>query len=76
MNDFLSWLASSPFGSWLKAFIAFVLGAAVVDWSSSGSISLDTWQAWIIGGLAATIAPLINWLNSADPRYGRGAGNE
>lgn len=77
MNNFWNWLAASPLGAWLKAFVAFVIGAAVIDWSASGSISLDAWQTWVIAGLAATIAPLLNWLNPRDPRYGKvGATNE
>ena len=33
---------------------------------------LDRWQSWIIAGLVAALPILINWLNPADPRYGRG----
>lgn len=76
MNNFLYSLAATPLGSWLKAFLAFIIGMAIADWSTSGTISLDSWQAWVIGGLAATISPVLNWLNPVDPRYGRGAGDE
>lgn len=76
MNKFLDALASTPLGSWFKAFLAFIVGSAVADWVTSGTISLDSWQTWVIGALAATIAPLINWLNGADARYGRGSADE
>ena len=67
------WLANTPLGSWLKSFVAFILAAAVADWQTGGAISLVNWQTWVIGGLAATIPPVLAWLNPADTRYGNGA---
>lgn len=70
---FNKWIAATPLGSWAKSFLAFMLGAAVVDWSTSGNISLEKWETWVIGGLSATIPPIIGWLNPNDPRFGRGS---
>lgn len=70
---FATWLAASPLGSWAKSFVAFLLAAAVGDWATGGQISLANWQTWVISGLAATIPPVIAWLNPADTRYGKGA---
>lgn len=71
----LDFLANSPLGSWAKSFVAFLLAAAVADWTTAGVISLANWQTWVIGGLAATIPPVLAWLNPADPRFGNGASN-
>ena len=74
MQRFEEFLANTPLGSWAKSFVAFILGAAVVDWSSTGVISLDKWQTWVIAGLAATIPPVLAWLNPKAGRYGRSHG--
>ena len=65
------WLASSPVASAVKAFVAVMLSMVVADWVASGSISFDKWQTWVIAGLASAVPVIINWLNPADPRYGR-----
>ena len=67
------WLASSPVGSWVKTFVAVLIGSAVADWAASGSLDLDHWQTWVIAGLVAVGPVVINWLNPADARYGRGS---
>lgn len=67
------WLAASPLGSFVKVFVAWILGAAVADWATSGSIDFGAWQTWVIGALVSAVPILINWLNPADGRYGRGS---
>lgn len=71
MQRFEFWLANTPLGSWAKSFVAFLIGAAIVEWSTTKVIAFDKWQTWVIAGLAATIPPVLAWLNPADDRYGR-----
>lgn len=68
-----TWLATTPLGSAAKTFIAFVIAAFVADAVSSGSLVVDNWQTWVIGGLASAVPPIINWLNPQFTAYGRGA---
>lgn len=68
-----AWLATTPLGTAAKAFAAIVLTLALVDWQSRGGIDFTAWQTWVLGGLAAAVPPVVNWLNPADGRYGRGA---
>ena len=68
-----NWLATSPLGSAFKTFVAVVIAAAVADASNSGSISLGNWQTWVIAGAVSALAPIINYLNPGDSRYGKGA---
>lgn len=71
----LVWLARSPLGSVVKVFVAVVVGALVADWSKAGVIDFGNWQSWLIAGAVSALPLLVNWLNPADPRYGRGAGS-
>ena len=73
MNAFGTWLASTPLGSAFKVLLSGVLGFALISWTSDGKFSLDKWQDWLIGALAIALPPVINWLNPADARYGRGS---
>lgn len=65
------WLASSPLATGVKTFIAVMISAAVADWATSGMISLENWQTWVIGALVSAVPVIVNWLNPADARYGR-----
>lgn len=66
------WLATSPLASALKVFVAIVLTAAVADFANVGSLTLANWQTWVIMGLGSAVPVIVNWLNPADTRYGRG----
>lgn len=68
-----TWLATTPLGSAAKTFLAFVIAASVADWVTAGSIDLGKWQTWVIGGLASSVPPIINWLNPQFLSYGRGS---
>ena len=68
-----NWLASTPLGSAFKSFVAFLLGAAVADWATSGIIAFDHAQTWIIGGFVTVVPTLVAWLNPADTRFGNGS---
>jgi hypothetical protein len=72
MDKFGAWLATTPLGSALKVFLAFLFGAALLTWTQDGQISFDAWQTWLIGAMAVAVPIIINWLNPADTRYGRG----
>jgi hypothetical protein len=65
------WLAQSALGSVAKVFLATLLGLALMSWVSSGDISLDEWETWVIAALSSSVPMLINWLNPADARYGK-----
>ncbi len=73
MDKVWTWLAATPLGSAFKMFLAILLGAVLLTWTSEGQISWDHWQTWLIGALAIATPIVINWLNPADGRYGRGA---
>lgn len=73
MNAFTEWLAASPLASAAKVFVGTVLALAVADFATTGSLDLSRWQPWVVGALSAAVPVVVNWLNPADPRYGRGA---
>jgi hypothetical protein len=73
MSGIETWLATSPWGSAVKVFLGFLLGAALLTWTQEGVISFDHWQTWVIGALGIAVPVVINLLNPADPRYGRGS---
>ena len=64
MENFLSWLATSPLASFAKIFAAGALGWFVVNVDS-----LSVHPAVAIG-LASALPVVINWLNPSDSRYG------
>ena len=64
MQNFLSWLASSPLASFAKIFVAGVLGWVILNLDS-----LHVHPAVAIG-LASALPVIVNWLNPSDSRYG------
>lgn len=68
---FQQWFADSPLASFLKIFLAYIIATAIGSWATSGAISLDAWQTWVIGGLVSAGPVIVNWLNPSDVRYGR-----
>lgn len=75
MNAFELFL-NSPFGSALKVFLAVALTLLVADWTGHGAIDFESWQTWIIAGLASALPIIVNWLNPADFRYGRNSNGD
>jgi hypothetical protein len=73
MPAFKTWLATSPYASALKVGIGFLLTAALLTWTSEGTLSLDHWQTWLIGALGVAVPIVVNILNPADTRYGKGS---
>ena len=70
MEKFKMWLATSPLGSALKVSLGFLLTAAVMTWTSTGTIDFGKWQTWVIGALGVGAPIVVNYLNSDDTRYG------
>ena len=66
MESFLYWLACSPIASAIKVGLAASLG-----WIISNPDTLNVTPVVSIG-LVSAIPVLINWLNPADGRYGKG----
>ena len=64
MENFLSWLATSPLASFVKIFAAGALGWFVVNVDS-----FNVHPAVAIG-LASALPVIVNWLNPSDSRYG------
>jgi hypothetical protein len=61
---------NTPFGSAIKVFIAVALTLLVTDWMGHGFIDFESWETWVIAGLASALPIIVNWLNPADFRYG------
>jgi hypothetical protein len=73
MDAFKVWLATTFWGTTLKSFIAVMLAVAVADWSSAGGLHFGDWQQWLLAAIVSLAPGVINHLNSADKRYGRGS---
>jgi len=71
MDKVWSFLAG-PVGSWLRVFVAVVLGLWLADLASVGTIHFDAaeWGTWLAAGLVAVLPVIIAWVNPNDPRFG------
>lgn len=65
MNQFDEWLATSPTASFLKIAVSGALGA-VASYLATAEV-----HPLVVLISAAVVPVAINWLNSADTRYGR-----
>jgi len=68
MEQLQIWFAKSPLASFLKVFVAGILGWVVLN---VGSLNLH--PAIAIAGVSS-LPILISWLNPADDRFGKGSG--
>ena len=72
-----TWLNESQVGaavfSWVKVFVATVLALFLADGADVFNITVNDAKAWVAAGVAAVVPIIINALNPADGRYGRGA---
>lgn len=66
MHNVMEWLARSPWASVAKIAAAAGLGA-LVDYLATSTVN-----PLVVAVSAAIIPVIINALNPADPRYGRG----
>lgn len=55
--------------SWGRVFLAAALTYVLAGLAAGTPLE---WQAVGIAGLVATLPVVINWLNTNDPRYGKG----
>lgn len=67
----MEWLARSPFATAFKVGVSVLLAMAVAEWSSTGTISFDKWQTWLIAAAASALPVIVNYLNPQDDRYGK-----
>lgn len=63
----------NPLGSWLRVFVAVVLGLWLADLADVKYLHWDPseWMAWLAAGLVAVLPVIIAWINPSDPRFGR-----
>lgn len=67
MNRIEGWLATSPNATWLKVALGAAIGA-IASYVATANVHP------LIVAICAAVAPvIINWCNSMDGRYGRGA---
>ena len=65
---------NSIYASWLKVFASAVLGAYLIELQNG--INLFSWdlnmvEKLLTAGFVSTLPIIFNWLNPADPRYGK-----
>jgi len=65
---------NTVYASWLKVFISSVFGAYLIELQNG--INLFSWdlnmvEKLLTAGVVSTLPIIINWLNPADPRYGK-----
>lgn len=69
-----TWLNESETGSavfsYIKVFVAVVLGLFLADGADLFAIDANDLRAWLAAGLAAVLPVLVNALNPNDGRYG------
>ncbi len=68
MEKFLN----SPAGSWVKVFLAAVLGFVLTNISNGVDVFSIDWKSLLSAGIASVLPVIINWLNPNDTRYGNG----
>ena len=70
-DKFLKWFAASPIASWLRVFVAIVLGQIITEWTKTGTFTFSNWQQWLMAGVVALIPMVIRWLNPQDTAFGK-----
>jgi len=62
------------YASWLKVFASAVLGAYLIELQNGRQLfnwTFDMVESLLTVGVVSMIPIIINWLNPADPRYGK-----
>jgi len=73
MKEFL---ANSPVGSWVKVVLAALFGSLLVFLTNDNTLTDVTFSdvnVWGSAAIAAVLPAVINFVNPADTRYGRGS---
>jgi len=74
MKEFL---ATSIVGSWVKVALAAVFGSLLIfltEGNQLTDVDFTDVNVWVSAAVAAALPAVINYVNSADKRYGRGSG--
>ena len=70
MKDFLN----TPFGlalmTYVKSFLAVVLGLFLIDGADIFNVTAEDLRVWLAAGIASVLPVLIGALNPNDKRYG------
>ena len=71
----MNWLNSTPTGravqSYVKVFLAVVLGLFLADGADVFSVSVTDLKTWLAAGIASVLPLIITVLNPKDTRFGR-----
>lgn len=59
--------------SYLRSFVAVVLGLFLADGADLFSVTASDLRTWLAAGIAAIIPPALRWLDPNDGAFGRGA---
>ena len=65
---------NSIYASWLKVFVSAILGAYLIELQNGVNLfswNLEMLESLLTVGVVSVIPIIINWLNPADPRYGK-----
>jgi len=62
--------------SWLKTFLAVILGLFVADGADVFSVDSNDLKTWLAAGLVSVIPLIITALNPADGRFGKVKGQD
>jgi hypothetical protein len=72
MSEFL---ATTVVGSWVKVALAAVFGSLLVfltEGNQLTDVDFTDVNVWVSAAIAAALPAVINYVNPADTRYGRG----
>ena len=72
-NAFAQWLADSPLGTAAKVFVGTLISLGIAQLTTTGALDLTNWKALVFPALASALVVIVNYLNPADPRYGKGS---
>jgi len=76
----MKWLNETKAGravqSYVKVFVAVVLGLFLADGANVFSVSVTELQTWLAAGLASVLPLVVTALNPNDPRFGKVAADE
>lgn len=73
----MNWLNNTKAGravqSYVKVFVAVVLGLFLADGADVFSVSATDLKTWLAAGLASVLPLVVTVLNPGDSRFGKGS---
>lgn len=73
----MSWFNNTKTGravqSYVKVFLAVVLGLFLADGADVFSVSVTDLKTWLAAGVASVLPLIITVLNPGDKRFGKGS---